>query len=133
MSGDQPKQRTDLPSGSRSHQNRVEAAEPSADIDTQPTSTLLFRPVAAEDSAAGGNGGRAARLDDEEHAAGGGVEREHAEVNRVLGQATAANPTPLLTALAIPGAASAHRLGADVVVGAQTGGVASLRGRVASR
>jgi len=54
-------------------------------------------------------------------------------VNRVLGQATAAIPTPLLTALAIPGAASAHRLGADVVVGAQTGGVASLRGRVASR
>jgi len=40
-------------------------------------------------------------------------------VNRVLGQATAANPTPLLTALAIPGAASAHRLGADVVVGAK--------------
>ncbi len=63
--------------------------------------------------------------------------------------ATAANPTPAdgqcargeyrplvaepLTALAIPGAAFADRLGADVMVGAETGGVPSLTGHVAGR
>jgi hypothetical protein len=35
--------------------------------------------------------------------------------------------------LAIPGAAFADRLGADIMVGAETGGVPSLRGRIASR
>jgi hypothetical protein len=38
-----------------------------------------------------------------------------------------------LTALAIPGAAFADRLGADVMVGAETGGVPSLTGHVAGR
>ena len=84
------------------------------------------------------------------HAAGGGVEREHPEVNRVVGHGHGGEPDtadggqcacgeyrPLvaepLTALAIPGAAFADRLGADVMVGAETGGVPSLRGHVAGR
>ena len=79
-----------------------------------------------------GTAGEQPRLDDEEHAAGGGVEREHPEVNRVVGHGNGEPDTadggqcacgeyrPLiaepLTALAIPGAAFADRLGADVMV-----------------
>ena len=95
-----------------------------------------------------GTAGKQARLDDEEHAAGGGVEREHPEVNRVVGdghghggepdtadggQCTYGGYRPLvaepLTALPIPGAAFADRMGADVMVGAETGDVPYLRGR----
>jgi hypothetical protein len=74
------------PSGSRSHQNGVEAAERSADVDTQPTSTLLFQAgTEAADPQPAGTAGEQPRLDDEEHAAGGGVKRERPEANRVVG------------------------------------------------
>jgi hypothetical protein len=66
-----------------------------------------------------GTAGEQPRLDNEEHAAGGGVEREHPEVNRVVGHGRGGEPdtadggqracgeyrplvTEPLTALAIP-------------------------------
>jgi hypothetical protein len=39
-----------------------------------------------------GTAGEQPRLDDEEHAAGGGVEREHPEVNRILGHGHGGEP-----------------------------------------
>jgi hypothetical protein len=70
----------------------VEAAEPSADVDTQPTSTLLFWPARRRRirQPVGTVGEQPAWMT--KNARRGGVEREHPKVNRVFGHGHGGKP-----------------------------------------